>query len=207
MVHGPGMMAARGFRMDPSVTKQKLKPGTIKRVAGYARPYRLKLCIYLFATAIDAAITVVNPLLLRELIDNGIIGKDLDGRVVTWNPGAERLFGYTAAEIAAIERYALGHGTLKGAPGINHESLREKGFDDRALAAVEAAHPGLAGPSRDLAADLAMQAGDANRAAQLLTESGRDALERGALATAASTLPSGNRTQSSARVGVSLGCL
>ena len=27
----------------------------------------------------------------------------------------------------------------QGAPGINHESLREKGFDDRALAAVEAA--------------------------------------------------------------------
>src|ERR1700740_84761 len=76
MVHGPGMRAARGFRMDPSVTKQKLKPGTIKRVAGYARPYRLQLSIYLIATAIDAAITVVNPLLLRELIDNGIIGKD-----------------------------------------------------------------------------------------------------------------------------------
>ncbi len=67
---------ARGFRMDPAVTKQKLKPGTIKRIAGYARPYRLKLTIYLFATAVDAAITVVNPLLLRQLIDNGIIAKD-----------------------------------------------------------------------------------------------------------------------------------
>jgi ATP-binding cassette subfamily B protein len=66
----------RGFRMDPSVTKQKLKPGTIKRIAGYARPYRLKLCVYLFATALDALITVVNPLLLRELIDRGIVGKD-----------------------------------------------------------------------------------------------------------------------------------
>ena len=67
MVHGPGMMMARGgFRMDPSVTKQKLKPGTIKRIAGYARPYRWKLTIYLIATALDAAITVVNPLLLRD---------------------------------------------------------------------------------------------------------------------------------------------
>src|SRR5271166_1824476 len=47
--------------------------------------------------------------------------------------------GYEGAEIAAIERYALGHGTLKGAPAINHESLRAKGFDDQALAAVEAA--------------------------------------------------------------------
>src|SRR6201992_1435184 len=76
MVHGPGMMMARGFRMDPSVTKQKLKPGTIKRIVGYARPYRGKLTIFLIATALDAAITVVNPLLLRELIDNGIIAKD-----------------------------------------------------------------------------------------------------------------------------------
>ncbi|HXT92712.1 MAG TPA: ABC transporter ATP-binding protein [Trebonia sp.] len=62
--------------MDPSVTKQKLKPGTIKRIAGYARPYRVQLTIYLFATALDAAITVANPLLLRELINRGIIGRD-----------------------------------------------------------------------------------------------------------------------------------
>jgi DNA-binding CsgD family transcriptional regulator/energy-coupling factor transporter ATP-binding protein EcfA2 len=57
-----------------------------------------------------------------------------------------------------------------------------------ALAAIEAAHPGLPGSSRDLAADLAVQAGDTERAAQLLTESGGGSLERGALATAASTL-------------------
>ena len=67
---------ARGFRMDPTVTKQKLKPGTIKRIVGYARPYRVQLTIFLIATALDAAITVVNPLLLRELIDNGIVAKD-----------------------------------------------------------------------------------------------------------------------------------
>src|SRR5690242_18344511 len=77
MAHGPGgFMMARGFRMDPTVTKQKLKPGTIKRIAGYARPYRGKLSIYLFATAVDATITVINPLLLRQLIDNGIIARD-----------------------------------------------------------------------------------------------------------------------------------
>jgi len=76
MVGGPGMGMVRGFRMDPSVTKQKLKPGTIRRIAGYARPYRVQLSIYLFATALDAVITVVNPLLLRELIDGGIITRD-----------------------------------------------------------------------------------------------------------------------------------
>ncbi len=74
-IHG-GFMAARGFRMDPNVTKQKIKPGTIRRIAGYARPYRVPLSIFLFATALDACITVVNPLLLRELIDHGIVGRD-----------------------------------------------------------------------------------------------------------------------------------
>ena len=70
------MGMVRGFRMDPSVTKQKLRPGTIRRIAGYARPYRVQLTIFLLCTALDAGITVVNPLLLRELINDGIIGKD-----------------------------------------------------------------------------------------------------------------------------------
>ena len=54
-------------------------------------------------------------------------------------PRALAGLGYDAAEIAAIERYALGHGALAGAPAINHQSLRAKGFDERALAAAEAA--------------------------------------------------------------------
>jgi len=76
MMRGPGFAMVHGMRMDPSITKQKLKPGTIKRVFAYARPYRLQLSIYLFATALDACITVVNPLLLRQLIDHGIIARD-----------------------------------------------------------------------------------------------------------------------------------
>jgi two-component system, cell cycle sensor histidine kinase and response regulator CckA len=34
-----------------------------------------------------------------ESCDDAIIGKTLDGTVVTWNVGAERLYGYSAAEI------------------------------------------------------------------------------------------------------------
>jgi DNA-binding CsgD family transcriptional regulator/tetratricopeptide (TPR) repeat protein len=57
-----------------------------------------------------------------------------------------------------------------------------------ALAAVEAAHPDLAGGWRDVAADLAARAGDRARAGRLLLDSGRYSLEVGALATAAGTL-------------------
>jgi ATP-binding cassette subfamily B protein len=62
--------------MDPSITKQKLKPGTIRRIAGYARPYRVHLAVFLLATVVDAVITVVNPLLLREIIDHGILARN-----------------------------------------------------------------------------------------------------------------------------------
>jgi ATP-binding cassette subfamily B protein len=70
------MVMMRGFRMDPSITKQKLKPGTIRRIASYARPYRVHLVVFLLATAVDAVLTVVNPLLLRDIIDHGILGRN-----------------------------------------------------------------------------------------------------------------------------------
>jgi ribonucleoside-diphosphate reductase alpha chain len=54
-------------------------------------------------------------------------------------PEALRSLGYAPDQIAAIERYALGHGTLVGAPAIDHKSLAAKGFDDAAIAAVEGA--------------------------------------------------------------------
>ena len=65
--------AMRGFTRDPSVTKQKLKPGTVRRIAGYARPYRLELTIFLLAAALDAAVTVGYPVLLGYVIDKGIL--------------------------------------------------------------------------------------------------------------------------------------
>ncbi len=58
----------------------------------------------------------------------------------------------------------------------------------RALAAVEAAQPGLPGPWCTLAADLAGRAGDAARAGALLLEAGRRDLAVGALASAERTL-------------------
>jgi DNA-binding CsgD family transcriptional regulator len=58
----------------------------------------------------------------------------------------------------------------------------------RALEVVVAAHPGLDGPWCDLAADLAVRAGDAVRAGELLHEAGRRNLEGGALASAEAVL-------------------
>ena len=52
-------------------------------------------------------------------------------------PEALRTLGYRESEIAEIEAYAVGHGSLKQAPGINHTTLRAKGFTDAKLDALE----------------------------------------------------------------------
>jgi ribonucleoside-diphosphate reductase alpha chain len=56
-------------------------------------------------------------------------------------PEALRVLGYSARQIEDVTDYAVGRGTLKGAPGVDHERLRGKGFTDEALAKVEAALP------------------------------------------------------------------
>jgi ribonucleoside-diphosphate reductase alpha chain len=56
-------------------------------------------------------------------------------------PEALRVLGYSPAQIAEIEAYAVGHGSLGQAPGINHTTLKAKGFTDEAIATVEKALP------------------------------------------------------------------
>lgn len=61
---------------DPSVKEQKLKPGTVKRIFSFARPYRTSIIIFLATVVVDAALIVATPLLLKRLIDEGVIPKD-----------------------------------------------------------------------------------------------------------------------------------
>lgn len=61
---------------DPSVKEQKLKPGTVKRIFSFARPYRTNIIIYLATVVVDAGLIVATPLLLKRLIDEGVIPKD-----------------------------------------------------------------------------------------------------------------------------------
>src|SRR5450631_4073360 len=56
-------------------------------------------------------------------------------------PEALRTLGYSEAEIAEIEVYAVGHGSLAQAPGINHTTLKAKGFTDEAIAKIDKALP------------------------------------------------------------------
>jgi len=71
-------MTFRSITADPSVKETKLKPGTVKRILGYAQNYRSYLFFFLATVVIDAFLIVSTPLLLRKLIDDGVIPKDAE---------------------------------------------------------------------------------------------------------------------------------
>lgn len=71
-----GWMALRTLSSDQSVKNAKLRPGTLKRIFAYAIPYKSTFVLFLFCLIVDAVLTVATPLLLRELIDQGVIPKD-----------------------------------------------------------------------------------------------------------------------------------
>jgi ATP-binding cassette subfamily B protein len=71
-----GWMALRTLSSDQSVKNAKLRPGTLKRIFTYAIPYKSTFVLFLFCLIADAVLTVATPLLLRELIDQGVIPKD-----------------------------------------------------------------------------------------------------------------------------------
>src|SRR5271170_7231738 len=56
-------------------------------------------------------------------------------------PEALRVLGYSEAQIAEIEAYAVGHGSMGQAPAVNHTTLKAKGFTPEAIEKVEKALP------------------------------------------------------------------
>ncbi len=69
-------MSFRSLTQDQSVKDQKLKPGTVRRIASYALPYKNNLLLFLITVIIDALLVVTTPLLLKRLIDDGVIPGD-----------------------------------------------------------------------------------------------------------------------------------
>lgn len=69
-------MSFRSLTQDQSVKDQKLTPGTVKRIARYALPYKNSLIFFLITVVIDALLVVSTPLLLRKLIDDGVVPGD-----------------------------------------------------------------------------------------------------------------------------------
>src|SRR6266702_3028662 len=70
MIEGPGFWLR--YRED-EVTRQQVRPGTARRVWPYLWRYRGPMVALLGITAVGSAIAVVIPLLLRLIIDDGIL--------------------------------------------------------------------------------------------------------------------------------------
>ncbi|HTU75044.1 MAG TPA: ABC transporter ATP-binding protein [Trebonia sp.] len=70
MIEGPGVWWR--FHED-EVTRQQVRPGTARRVWPYLRRYRRTMVALVLITAVDSAIVVTIPLVLRLIIDDGIL--------------------------------------------------------------------------------------------------------------------------------------
>jgi ATP-binding cassette subfamily B protein len=74
-------MTHRSLTADQSVKSQKLKEGTLRRIFTYATPYKKHIVFFLITVVIDAILIISTPLLLRKLIDQGVIPKN--GTLIT----------------------------------------------------------------------------------------------------------------------------
>ena len=70
---GFGPQIFTSLRRDQSVTKQRLTPGTVRRIARYARPYTGQITAFLLLVIAGAVIVIANPLLMKAIIDDGIL--------------------------------------------------------------------------------------------------------------------------------------
>jgi len=98
-----GWMALRTLSSDQSVKHAKLKPGTLKRIFAYAIPYKSVFVLFLVCLVLDAVLTIATPLLLRELIDKGVIPKDRG--VVTNMAVSVALLAIASAVVNIIVRW------------------------------------------------------------------------------------------------------
>jgi len=98
-----GWMALRTLSSDQSVKHAKLKPGTLKRIFAYAIPYKSVFTLFLLCLIADAVLTIATPLLLRQLIDNGVIPKDRG--VVTTMAVAVALLAIASALVNIVVRW------------------------------------------------------------------------------------------------------
>ena len=98
-----GWMALRTLSSDQSVKHAKLKPGTLKRIFAYAIPYKSVFALFLVCLILDAVLTIATPLLLRELIDKGVIPRDRG--VVTTMAVAVALLAIASALVNIVVRW------------------------------------------------------------------------------------------------------
>ncbi|MER5618448.1 ABC transporter transmembrane domain-containing protein [Streptomyces sp. NPDC002215] len=61
---------------DPDPWRTTIHPGTVRRVLAYFRPHIRMVALFVVVATMEALIVGATPLLLRELVDNGIVKND-----------------------------------------------------------------------------------------------------------------------------------
>lgn len=113
MSMGSGWAMMRSLSHGDDVKGAKLAPGTARRVLTYARPYRGRIASFLVLVVLDAVLVIAVPLLLKEIVDKGVIGKD-SGLVVKLAV-LVAVLGVLDAAFSVTERWlssALGEGLI-----------------------------------------------------------------------------------------------
>ncbi len=77
-MHMGGWGLLRSLRSEEATRQHQLTPGIVRRIAGFARPYRGALSVFLVLIVIEAIVGAVNPLIYRAIIDNGILGHNVN---------------------------------------------------------------------------------------------------------------------------------
>jgi ATP-binding cassette subfamily B protein len=93
----------RGFQRDRSVVHTKLRPGTLPRIARFARPYRGMLAMLLALIVLDAGQGAITPLILKAIIDDGVLKHDV--AKVEWLAGLVAGLALIDALLGLAERW------------------------------------------------------------------------------------------------------
>jgi ATP-binding cassette subfamily B protein len=93
----------RSLMKDSSVRHHKLTAGTLRRILGFARPYRRYLAVFLVLVALDAGTGAVTPLLFRAIIDDGIVPGH--AKVVVWLALVVALLAIVNSAVTLGERW------------------------------------------------------------------------------------------------------
>ena len=101
---GPGMwMTYRSLTRDRAAGDARLAPGTVRRVASYARPYSAQIAVFLVIVVISAGLVVAAPLLFRRIVDDGILAGN--GALVTGLAIIVGVIAIVDAFLSLVERW------------------------------------------------------------------------------------------------------
>ncbi len=93
----------RSLTRDPSVKEKKISRKTVRRILGYARPYKALITLFLVTLVVAALLSVAQPLLFRRIIDQGITPGNAS--LVTWTAIFIAMLAIADAALGLISRY------------------------------------------------------------------------------------------------------